>query len=248
MSSDDEFYIGYEPTMPPGVARAVRAAVTLASIAVLALAIVATGAERLLAVSSFDFGHRQSWRGRLVRVPAPALLVPTAQGYEWFWLVGRGKHGAEDALRSAADGWATVTGTLISRDRWRMIEVASAAGSPPPEDAPAESPSVEEEGRAVTVRGEIVDSKCFLGVMNPGERVVHRDCAIRCLSGGVPPMLAYATEDGQRDLAVVVDPGGRLLHAALGASVGLPVTARGRLFTINGQRVFQLASLAGRAR
>ena len=248
MSRDDEFYIGYEPGMPPGVARGVRIAVALGALVVLALAVLATAAQRLLAASSFDFGHQQSWTGRLVRTPAPALLVPTAHGDQWFWLVGRGKHGADQAIATAPDGWATVTGTLISRDRWRMIEVASAMASPPPDDAPADPPAAEGGASEVTVSGEIVDSKCFLGVMNPGERVVHRDCAIRCLSGGVPPMLAYATEDGRRQLAVLVDARGRRLHDALHHAVGQPLAARGRLFTINGQPVFQLASLAGRER
>ena len=38
--------------------------------------------------------------------------------------------------------------------------------------------------------GEIVDTKCYLGVMNPGEGKVHRSCAARCISGGVTPALA----------------------------------------------------------
>jgi len=129
-----------------------------------------------------------------------------------------------------------------------MIEVGSAVVSPAIADAAAEPPAAEGDGREVTLNGEIVDSKCFLGVMNPGERTVHRDCAIRCLSGGIPPMLAYITDDGRRELAVLVDAQGRLLHDALQHAVGRPMAARGRLFTINGQPVFQLASLAGHAR
>ena len=41
----------------------------------------------------------------------------------------------------------------------------------------------------VTVRGEIVDSKCFLGVMVPGSGKTHKDCASLCLRGGIPPAL-----------------------------------------------------------
>jgi len=29
---------------------------------------------------------------------------------------------------------------------------------------------------AATLRGEIVDSKCFLGIMKLGEKTVHRAC------------------------------------------------------------------------
>jgi hypothetical protein len=45
----------------------------------------------------------------------------------------------------------------------------------------------------VDLVGEIVDSKCYLGNMNPGNGKVHRDCAVRCLSGGIPPV--FATND-----------------------------------------------------
>jgi hypothetical protein len=74
------------------------------------------------------------------------------------------------------------------------------------------------------VTGEIVDSKCFLGVMNPGERTVHRDCAIRCLSGGVPPMLAYRDAAGTH-LALLLGADADLLRRG----VGRAVTLSGRL-------------------
>ncbi len=47
-----------------------------------------------------------------------------------------------------------------------------------------------------TLIGEIVDSKCFLGVMNPGALTPHRACAIRCISGGIPPMLLVRQAHG----------------------------------------------------
>ena len=64
----------------------------------------------------------------------------------------------------------------------------------------------------VTIIGEIVDSKCYLGVMNPGRTKVHRDCATRCISGGIPPMLVTADAtyllvgtDGRAGRAIVRD-------------------------------------------
>jgi hypothetical protein len=71
--------------------------------------------------------------------------------------------------------------------------------------------------------GELVDTKCYFGVMRPAVGKVHRGCAVRCLSGGIPPGLlvrngnesstVYLLED--RDgLAVKLDPewAGRNLH------------------------------------
>jgi len=246
MNDPDEFYIGYEAAMPTGIARRTRVAVAVLGIVALGVAAVVTLAYRRLAESSFDYGHHQSWTGRLVAQPAPALLVPGPGGFRWFWLVGRGKHGADPMLASVGGDWATVTGTLISREGWRMIEVAAAAPVPAADGETRDLPPVA-GGDEVVLDGEVVDSKCFLGVMNPGERTVHRDCAIRCLSGGVPPMFVYDTANGRRDLAVLVDVEGRLLHDEVGPLVGRALSARGRMFTINGQPVFQLASVTGRA-
>src|SRR6266511_5317835 len=47
-----------------------------------------------------------------------------------------------------------------------------------------------------TLVGEIVDSKCYLGVMNPGALTPHRACAIRCISGGIPPVLLVRRSNG----------------------------------------------------
>jgi hypothetical protein len=74
--------------------------------------------------------------------------------------------------------------------------------------------------------GEIVDSKCFFGVMNPGAGKVHRDCAARFISGGIPPAFLVRDSSGnvvtlllahwKRDLLDHID-------------IGEPVTVRGHL-------------------
>ena len=48
----------------------------------------------------------------------------------------------------------------------------------------------------ITLRGEIIDPKCYLGAMKPGGGKTHKACAMLCLSGGIPPM--FVTRDAQR--------------------------------------------------
>jgi hypothetical protein len=60
-----------------------------------------------------------------------------------------------------------------------------------------------------TLVGEIVDSKCFLGVMNPGQLTPHRACAIRCISGGVPPVLLVRQKDGPATYLLLVSSEGK---------------------------------------
>jgi hypothetical protein len=78
----------------------------------------------------------------------------------------------------------------------------------------------------VSVTGEIVDSKCHLGVMNPGMGKVHRDCASRCISGGVPPI--FITNAG--DQFLLVGPEEKAFpRDALRSFIAEPITLQGEL-------------------
>jgi hypothetical protein len=90
-----------------------------------------------------------------------------------------------------------------------------------------------------TLTGEIVDSKCYLGVMNPGRTKVHRDCAARCISGGIPP--AFVTTDG---FYLLVGGDGRpLQHEVLGW-VGETIQVRGEVLR-SGETLILRAEPAG---
>jgi hypothetical protein len=81
----------------------------------------------------------------------------------------------------------------------------------------------------VTLRGEIVDSKCFLGVMNPGEGAVHRDCARRCVSGGIPPMLVVRDGRHHEELIVLLGADGGAIGREIVQATGKPVEVSGFL-------------------
>ena len=85
-----------------------------------------------------------------------------------------------------------------------------------------------------TLRGEIADSKCHLGAMNPGRRKVHRACAMNCIAGGIPPVLLVDREDGGTDVALLVGPSGEVVNDAVLPLVGLPVEVTGELWREDG--------------
>ena len=91
----------------------------------------------------------------------------------------------------------------------------------------------------VVVQGEIVDSKCHLGVMKPGEGPAHRDCAVRCLLGRVPPMFVPHDRSGRvndrsRRLSLVSQDGRPFVGADGWA--GRAVAIRGELLQRGAQR------------
>jgi hypothetical protein len=122
----------------------------------------------------------------------------------------------------------TLEGSLVYRDGATMIEVvpgsiaAAPGGALPATDAPA----VDLGG--VTLRGEIVDTKCHLGVMNPGDGKTHRGCAARCISGGIPPALRVRDEAGDGRLYLLVGPHGEAVNHQVLPFVAEPVEIAGR--------------------
>jgi len=61
----------------------------------------------------------------------------------------------------------------------------------------------------VTLRGEIVDAKCYLGAMKPGDGRTNKECATLCVRGGIPPMLVHQTAEGRLGYALVAGIDGR---------------------------------------
>ena len=76
---------------------------------------------------------------------------------------------------------------------------------------PAVAPVMKGLG-TVRLRGEIVDSKCYLGAMKPGGGRTHKGCAVLCLKGGVPPV--FVSRDEGDALYLLVNANGGPLDPA----------------------------------
>jgi hypothetical protein len=223
----DEFYIGYDPPMPTGIARFVKRVVVMIGVAApVAAGGLAIGHARLDG-GTFDFGRPRQMTGVIAARPYPAIRLDHVDHLEhldrdageshrntWALLVAPGKHGA-DALVAEFDGArVTLEGTRIQRGDRLMFEVTpgSIVRSTATADAHgADTHDVDSfgtDGATVTLRGEIVDSKCHLGVMVPGEGKTHKDCASLCLRGGIPPAVLVRDREGRSALLLLVTPSG----------------------------------------
>jgi hypothetical protein len=235
--SRDEFYIGYEERMPPGLAQRVALAVAMFAGAAAVGILIALLAQQRLPSSRFEFGVVRSVTGVLRHHPYPWIDVNGRR----VWLVGPGKFGAGDSVGKTPAGPVVVDGTAIQRGNFHMLEILQLR---PPSEPVQSPPRVRSEsspsrarvgsestltGSLVTLAGEIVDSKCFLGVMNPAEGSVHRDCARRCLSGGIPPMMIVRDGAGREELVVLVSADGQPISRDLAPVAGRPVRVTGRL-------------------
>jgi hypothetical protein len=242
MSDRDDFFIGYAPPMPGGVAWFVRRTVTGLVLAVLAWAAVIASGHVSLEGGTFAFGRPQRFVGTIVERPYPALRPDGVGGHPMaMMLVAPGKHGA-DALVHGLDGQrVSLTGTAIRRGALTMVEIdpASLVSTESAASNPAASLTTSGDTMSVTVKGEIVDSKCFLGVMVPGSGKTHKDCASLCLRGGIPPALFVQDRSGTSALMLVTGASGETIGARALEFAGEAVEMTGTLARRDGWLVLR---------
>jgi len=226
----NEFYVGYAPKMPVRLRSFVRRVVFSLGLLTIAVALVLITGQMPFAKSTFEFGQVRPFEGILEKTPYPILLVDrpgdvgSSSKYSRYLLVAPGKHGA-DMLFDGMDGKrVSIKGQLIYRSGQTMIEV-----EPGSVQALANAGTGSIQFRSlgqVSITGEIVDSKCYLGVMNPGRGKVHRDCASRCISGGIPPI--FVTNAGDQFLLVGPDEQ-PFRRDALREFIAEPISLQGEL-------------------
>jgi hypothetical protein len=228
MSDQREFYVGYHPRMGAGLARYLRpriiALLVCAALVAVTLALLAPP----LGPGVFEYGSLREFDGRVIEAPYPVLALPrpgsAVPAWSYYLLVGRGKHGAAPEVRGMDGQAVRLTGSLIHREGSTMIEVTASPRPATGSQAPLDP--VEELGE-VTLTGEIVDGKCHLGVMNPGEGPTHRGCAVQCIRGGAPPLLVARDSAGRSYRFLLVDPSGSPVGLRVLDLVAVPVRATG---------------------
>jgi len=228
--SHDEFYVGYLPT-PKGVLRWLRIAVpVMLWLAVPGAALVAvTMRSPGDAVWSYYQGEEPgTFTGTLTATPYPMLHWRDADGRDVSaLLVEEGKLGAERA--GAFDGrTVTVRANTLRRDGRLMLELLPDQIITVDDGTRAEPEPTHEHLGEATLSGEIMDAKCFLGAMKPGDGVAHRACARLCVSGGIPPVLVTTDSAGNHSYFLLTNGGGPANELAL-QCMGRPITVRGTL-------------------
>lgn len=240
----EAFFVGYQ-TMPADLGRFLRGVVVALVLLSAGVAGFIASRQRPLGLGEYDYGVVSEVEGLLRLDPLPALWRLSAggevsaasdsrmgSGIEVVPLVGLGKHGPSPAILGLAGHGVRARGSWIRRGSERLFEVRSV-------EALAESfaaPSMAGQPLgAVTVRGEIVDSKCFLGVMKPGEGKSHRACAALCIAGGSPAAMVVRAASGETAVLWLVAVDGRSLGSELLDLVAEPVEVAGELIRLDGR-------------
>lgn len=167
--------------------------------------------------------------------PYPVLVKYDEDGTATtYLLVGEGKVGLTEELAAIEGSVARVEATRIERDNQRLLEVVGGADGVRgmAESLPQEVAVTTESLGERTLYGEIVDPKCYFGAMKPGSGKTHRPCAMLCLLGGIPPVLAAQDHTGRMSYYLLTDAVGQRFEGetleALLPYVGVPVRVTGQ--------------------
>lgn len=251
---NDEFYIGWQEKAPQQTAKIVRSAVICFLLVAVVIAAVIGFSQQLIGRSVFEWGKVKEFSGVLKASPVPHLVFADDATTRFYYLVRPWKFGFDPELAAKFDGQqVTLRGTLIYRDDQAMIEVERGSVELGRRASSRDPVVSNESGARVNLRppdeivslgeqtfvGEIVDSKCFLGVMNPGQLKPHRACAVRCISGGVPPVLLVREVDGTARYLLLVSRDGKPVNQKVLELVAKPVRITGELVRQGEMRVLR---------
>ncbi len=240
-----DFYIGWMPKAPASFAMHTKR-ILLALFAMVVIAGILLGiSQKKFTTGNFEFGVLTEVKGVYFSQPVACVKVVNGKdilgnlSYVTIPLLGFGKKGAEGIVAgiekekniSINRREITLKGTLLYNDGKLLMQVDS-------NDKPVthigdiageDLLPVQKDLGDMLLHGEIVDPKCYFGVMKPGQGKPHKDCAIRCILGGIPPVLRVSNDAGASNYYIVVGPNGEKMNEAVKDFVAEPVTLHARV-------------------
>lgn len=248
MKKETPFYIGWQDQAPPEIRSLIRGTILGLGLLMIFTAGILVFSQRGFDSSVFELGNLTTRQGILVRYPVPMLKVPIAatgdkvSEYQSILLIGFGKFGAEATLSAMekktgidlAGKDVQLRGTRIyyqGKEAFELTEGEPALLSWEEPQVPYQAQ--EKDFGKVSLVGEILDPKCALGVMKPGYGKPHRSCAVRCISGGIPPVLRMQTKIGGVNYCLVRGVSGQSVNNQVLSAIADPVLLCGQLKQID---------------
>jgi len=234
----DEFYVLYLP-MPRRLGRFAWTAI----IGVLALMF---GAALLLGSSQPDPGSGvwsdstiEEITGVLAAAPYAVLFPDGTTPAVPMLVVEAGKHGGRPRADAFHARHVRLRGTMLRREGRTLIELTEGSDAITPVSGSNAFPELEPLHQT-TIRGEIVDAKCWHGAMKPGDGRAHKACAALCIRGGVAPVLVSQDADAGTTVYLLTSPDGGPLDDRALDMLAEPVDVQGEIADWRGLPVIRV--------
>ncbi len=240
----NDFYIGWQPDAPAIFSKKIKSVVLLLASLTVLISAAFVLSQQGFEDSNFEFGKLTEIEGTLFVEPVPMIKIKDKEtgSIKSILLVGFGKMGAEKTFQAYKEQSdinnlnfnnvpIKLRGTLIYHDDKLLLELTEGINAIVELSNSTEGiPPIEKEIIGyTTLRGEIYDPKCAFGVMKPGYGKPHRSCAIRCISGGIPPVLKIENKAGEKNYCLLLGQNGEPINLAVLEYVADQVQICGRL-------------------
>ena len=241
----EAFYIGWMPKASKTFSSFVKKYLIILLFIVAAVGATLAISQKKFSTGTFEFGKLTEVKGIYFHQPVPLIKVINGKNiwgeisYISIPLVGYGKHGADGIISDIEKEKAisldkkqvTLKGTLLYNDGKTILQIDK-TDNPILGIGNIASPELLPEVKDLgiqKIKGEIVDPKCYFGVMKPGEGKPHRDCAIRCILGGIPPVFHVQNKNGDNNYYLIVGPHGEKMNEAVQDYVAEPTEISARV-------------------
>lgn len=230
MNRKDEFYVGYLSGVGVKTLKVLKSFVWMVLCIVVLFSLVFSLAQKPFKNSTFELTSETKITGVFYENPYPMLRVEVAENaYKNILLLGFGKSSVNPyllKLRSGSDNLngkrLTIEGNLIYYNGKTLIQITDEEKIYLEKDQASIHVPVKETISSMTLQGEVIDPKCYFGVMKPGYGKIHRSCAVRCISGGIPPVLATTDDNNISEYYLITNLEGQAINEDILPFVGKP--------------------------
>ena len=234
MSKNNEFYVGYLDSVGDKTKRTLKYFVWVSISVIIIVALIFSLTQKHFKNSSFELTSTTEIYGIFHKSPYPMLRVQLAEHtYKNILLLGFGKFSANpflEKLQSEVNDLngkkLKIEGNLIYYNGKTLIQITDNQKVTLIDNTP-EVLHKETAISEMTLEGEIIDPKCYFGVMKPGKGKIHRSCAVRCISGGIPPVLVTTDNNNIAKYFLLTDIEGNPINREILPYIGKPSKLKG---------------------
>jgi hypothetical protein len=235
MKKNKEFYVSYiDGSLGQKTKQTIKRFATASILVVILGSLVFSFTQKPFKNSSFELTSATKITGIFHENPYPMLRVEIAKNtYKNILLLGFGKSSANPFLeklhsevKDLNGREISIEGNLIYYNGKTLIQITNDEKVVLVSNTKIPTPKKEVISK-MTLKGEIIDPKCYFGVMKPGKGKIHRSCAVRCISGGIPPVLATTDKNNISQYFLLTDLDGQPINKAVLPFIGKPSEING---------------------
>jgi len=236
MKKNDEFYVSYiEGSLGTKTKKTLKRFAITSVLLIVVFSLVFSFSQKPFKNSTFELTSTTKITGTFHENPYPMLRVEVADNtFKNILLLGFGKSSANPFLEKLQNKvndlngkTVSIEGNLIYYNGKTLLQITDDEKIILENNTSTTKLPQKNEISEITLEGEIIDPKCYFGVMKPGNGKIHRSCAVRCISGGIPPVLATTDKNNITKYFLITDDNGKAIHEDILPFIGKPSKLKG---------------------